>query len=226
MVSRILTFLAVALGCSISYAEEAVEIPLSEVWTANMASRHMLMTKKLTTLDPEYSSHQGSYLNSRMFQITQTLSRGDPNDTTMRPGFAILSEKREVLEQVHAALVEGQTPQVEFLQGNNISVVFFTRQIGYMHLMRIERLKGTITIEYCLEPVGSLPHLSPKVAIIPLGKLPPGEYHVKMLGFSKKPDDRKSACEPISDDLMKKLICQPFEFTIVEEADETTHSDK
>jgi hypothetical protein len=217
---RVAILLAFFLCCSVSHAKEVVEIPLNEVWVANMSSHHMPESKKLVKLEPEHYGRQGGYLDSMMYRIARTLSREKRSDTPMRPGFAVLGEGREALEQIHAILVKGETSQDRFPQGTKISAVFFTRQIGSMHLLKIERGGNTFTINYCREPTASNPAISPKVAIIPLGKLAPGKYRVNILGFSKKPDSPKSSCEPITEDRIKNQVCQPYEFEIVESASE------
>jgi hypothetical protein len=207
--------LTLVLGCSVSYAEE---ILLSEVWTANIAitSPDMVETKPLIKLEREHSRRRGGYLDSMIFQITQTLTRDQRYDTPMRQGFAVDGDGREALEEMHAILVNGQNPPDRFPQGHDTWAVFFTRQTGYLHLMRAELAGNVITIEYCREPTNSNAIVSAKVAMIPLGKLPSGRYQVTIVGFSKKPDSQKSKCEPIRDEHMKKQVCQSFEFSIFE----------
>jgi hypothetical protein len=224
MLIRILAIAVVWLCCCIGYAEEAVEIPLSEAWGLNFRE-----TKQAAHLEresnakdeyrpPTYEERSQRLINSMTYQIHRAL--GDRSRTEMRPGFAVTGEGREALEQVHAILVKGKTSQDRFPQGIKISAVFFTRRIGSMHLMKIERVGNTITINYCREPTASHPIVSPKVAMIPLGKLAPGKYRVNILGFSKKPDSPKSSCEPITEDRIKNQVCQPYEFEIVESASE------
>jgi hypothetical protein len=195
----------------------------------NMVTTDVLQTKKVPHLEPEYfgkrENRRGPSTDSMTYQLLRALD--DLSRTDMEPGFVVDGEGRKALENTFAILVQGQTARNSFEEGNEISAVLFTRVIGYMHLMQIEKTGSTITISYCLEPTAGNPIVSPKIALIPLGKLPSGEYQVEMAGFTKKPDDRKSDCEPIPDDRMKKLICQPFEFTIMNKgANETTHPDK
>lgn len=230
MVIRVSALLALFFYCSLSYAEKAVEIPLNEVW-ANMSSRYMLAAKQLAKLEPEYfgrrENRRGPFTDSMTNQIQKALSAEFPPKSIMKPGLVVMGKGREALEYTYAVLVKGQPTQDKFPKGSEISAVFFTRVIGYMHLMQIQRVGNTITISYCLEPTASNAIVSAKIAIIPLGKLPPGEYRVNIRGFSKEPDDRNSDCESIPDDRMKKLICQPFEFSIAGNGtNETTHSDK
>ena len=210
--------LVLVFCCSTGYAEEAEEIPLSEVWTANIAitSPDMVVTKQLVKLELEHSGRQDGPSDSMVSQITRTLAKDRRYDTPMRQGFAVDGEGREALEKMHAILVNDQSPPNRFPQGHDTWAVFFTRQTGYLHLMRIEVAGNVITIEYCREPTNSNAIVSAKVAMIPLGKLRSGKYQVRIVGFSKKPDSQKSRCEPIRDEHMKKQVCQSFEFSIFE----------
>jgi hypothetical protein len=214
MGGRIAILLALFLGCSVSYAEDSVEIPLSEVWSIGFRE-----TKQAAHLEPEFfgrrEDRQGSHFNSMIFQISRTLSREKHSDTAMRSGFAVLGEGREALEQIYAILVKGKTYQERFPQSSNVSAVFLTRQIGFMHLTKIERVGSIFTINYCREPTASNPIISPKVAIIPLGELAPGTYRVEILGYSKKPDSPKSPCELITEEGIKNQVCKSFEFEVV-----------
>jgi hypothetical protein len=108
MGGRIAILLVLVLGCSIGRAEEAVEIPLSEVWGLNF-----LETKPMAELERELSVRPLSYeerskrrINSMTYQIHRALK--DVPRTEMLRGFAVHGEGRESLESVHTILVKGK----------------------------------------------------------------------------------------------------------------------
>ena len=105
MVGRFSFLLAIVFCCSVSVAEEAVEIPLSEVWGMNL-----LETKPVAQLDPERHGKQNEkplspeeiavrQINSLTYQIHRSLADKSPDVRSILPGFAVLGKRWEALEE-------------------------------------------------------------------------------------------------------------------------------
>ncbi len=227
MCGRYSFFLVLVLCCSISAAKEAVEIPLSEVWGMNLPGM-----KPVAHLEPESHGKQGETLsdeergqrriNSMTYQLIRALSPDLRNEIPILPGFAVLGKGREALENAHAVLVKDQPIQNSFPEDRVVSAIFFAQVIYRLHLTRVERIGNSITIEYCLAPEASRNIVSPKLAIIPLGKLQPGKFQVNIVGFTKTRGYPQSDCKPLRDKKIEQLVCQPFEFSVLDNSEAET----
>jgi len=129
-------------------------------------------------------------------------------------GFAVRGEGRNSLPGIYDVFVKGAPPIQSFPTGTPISVVFFAPPSMPVRLNRVERTNGKITIRYMLltSNLRTRPwHLS----IIPLGKLPAGEYDVEMIrSHEREKEFNPPDFPPVPPNSERGIICQPFSFVI------------
>ena len=95
---------------------------------------------------------------------------------------------------------------------------------SFLELVSVERTGKTIEIKYRAlyykykagkESPGEAPSPSSRlVTLIPLGKLPAGQYAVKITRVPYQPADRDKVARPIPPEWEDRIVCQPFSFTI------------
>lgn len=192
MFTRSMSALALVFCCSFfSYAEDAVEIPLSEIWAQNMPG-----TRKISELEKDTPSEKWLMKEIRAKHGFGTW------EAKAGPAFAVAGTGLEALKNAHAMIAGKQPRPASFQQGHDISIIFFSLASGnYVHLTEVERNQNTIQIKYEFVPHYEK-HLTRHFAIIPLGKLPSGHFKVDIAaepfgqrfieqGFKEIPDERK-----------------------------------
>ena len=190
MFTRLLALLAFVFCCSISYAEEPMEIPLSEIWADSMPGTINIF--ELEGAQSEYPLMQE--IRAKHGFGTWTAKAG--------PAFAVAGTGQEALNNAHAVITGKQPPSKSFQQGRDTSIVFFDlASNNYVHLTKVVRDHNTIRVRYEFIPqVEEV--LTRHFAIIPTGKLPRGHYKVDIAaepfgqrfldaGFKEIPDERK-----------------------------------
>lgn len=134
------------------------------------------------------------------------------------PGFAVAGRDRDALARIHAVIVEGKKPTNEFATTDDITIVFFALRANGLRLFNASRTDDEITLHYGFLASGNLTshwHLS----LIPIGKLPPGEYKVKYLRSltlekEAQKDPRISQFGNREAGGQEKVICGDFVFKI------------
>lgn len=200
MVVRLFALLALVLYCSISHAEEPVEIPLDQIWANNMPG-----TRNIVDLDiePWFVSH-----------IREAL--GFPQkDQDAKPAFAVLGTGLDALRAAHEVLVNKKKPRDTFPPGSEVSVVFFAHETQpYVHLHKVERQGKNINIYYQF-----VPHeeevTERYIAIIPLGRLLDGKYRMNVI----RSPDAGNRLKKVSDEVARRIVCGSFSFTISEQGE-------
>jgi hypothetical protein len=133
------------------------------------------------------------------------------------PGFAVRGEGRDALQGIYNVFVKGAQPSQTFPTGMPISVVFFAPRSIPVRIDRVERTNGKITIRYMLLSDG-LPVLPWHLSIIPLGKLPTGEYDVEMLrSHEREKESNPPDFPPVPPNSERGIICQPFSFVVADD---------
>ena len=99
---------------------------------------------------------------------------------------------------------------------DEITLVVFSYPCSYFfRLKQVERDENTITVRYQFEP-----HYSPEstvhFALIPLGKLPIGDYRVKMEQLPMEKQWQEAGFLRVHDARARNLVSLPFSFTVAE----------
>jgi len=176
-------------------------------------------------------------------EIYETLFFWEPKGVNMPPGFAVVGTNLDLkaVQQMHDVLVEKQSPRHSFQAGSEITLVFFSyKPAPSTQLHRVDRAGNRIEIRYRFVPSHSGSSIHFRIApgffaLIPLGKLEAGEYHVNVMKSALirtfySPDyvpehpgqDRiiqatnDIVYKPISREEARKMVCTPFSFTVEE----------
>jgi hypothetical protein len=184
--------------CSTGFADDVVKIPLDQIWANRMPG---------TLNINDWDTHPSLILS------IQNAIGFPPKDGEADPAFAVQGESQDALREAHAVIVDKKKPRGIFPAGKKVSVVFFTHETGpYVHLYKVERRGKNIDIHYKFVPHEE-EDTERHIALIPLGKLPVGEYSVNIIR-SKKSEGSKSR-QP-SDEVARRIVCRPFSFTVSE----------
>jgi hypothetical protein len=133
-----------------------------------------------------------------------------------RPGFAVSGSGLEALKAAHAVFVEGVRPRDKFSPHDEITVVVFSELVGgRVVLQHVERKSKRIEIQYRLEP-RILQGGRINLALIPLGKLPIGEYRVDTHQLPLDEKWIKAGLKAVDAEWSRKFLCKPFNFTVAE----------
>jgi len=179
-----------------------IVIPLAEVWALGMPK-----TKDIHKLDTKKLKVPFGTLQTGPLDMLERLEK-----KRAEPGFVVNGLGQVALEEAHRKLPDGKKPETKFAGGSELSLVFFSHGLGrFCHIQEVKRTNGTIHVAYQLVPHGT-ENGSSHIALIPLGKLPVGEYQVKI---HQIPLDKKSGIPPLVGIDTTLSICQPFSFSVL-----------
>lgn len=209
MGKRIAILLALILG-SVGCAKE---IPLSETWALRMPG-----TKNVQELEPEHygKSQQGLAEEQQLEHLTQSFSHQIPQlinekakSKPIGEGFVVIGTGKQALEDIKKAL--DTTPPTTLPANEELTLFFYSRLYGsYVHLKHVARSDKTVTIEFAFV-THRTKDMTNHFALIPLGKLSPGNYEVKITPSSNK---RLSGKGWTLESAAKDFVCQPFRFLV------------
>jgi hypothetical protein len=192
-------YLAIVLAVSISSPAFGEEIPLKEIWAWGMPG-----TRDLKEFDD--SEAQKKIIQPLLNHIRESWN----NDH----GVAAQGEGLEALQHFIRIEMEGEKPDLLSADAP-VSLVFYTKHAGlFVHLQSVEQQGNRFVIRYQLVPHRervSTQHL----ALIPVGKLAPGKYVVKIeqLPIEKK---YQEAGYPERMPEQAKNVCDSFEFMVLD----------
>jgi hypothetical protein len=151
-------------------------------------------------------------------QIGSRLQFSKPGQSAAQ-AFAVAGAGKDALREAAAVMSGKKKPQTSFSANSNVSVVFFSHSFNcYVHLDKVELQPGLIVISYRFVP-HETKQMSSHFALIPIGKLPPGEVKVdiKRLPMGKTFTDAGFK-EPASS-WESQVVAQPFRFTVKGKSD-------
>jgi len=208
---------------------EIVTIPLSELWALDMPG-----TRDINELFKDPYPDKPQLQTDKTWQrlvtrIRQTLARKRSDRKAMASFAVVAGEYGEEVGLASRGLGRGEPifgdpsgmsslrPYRDgnsFFSSNKLCIVFFSYASPYpVVLDRIERRGTVIDIRYRFVP-GIPPGSTVHLAMIPLGKLPAGEYRVKI---SQSPREQKyvdAGLGRVSDEQVSRIICGPFSFQV------------
>ena len=235
MGGRVAILLALVLCCSISYAEEPVEIPLKNIWGYDRARRELEPELFLKRDTPE---RRGEYStpeklqeildkahSSLTYQIEQAMNDDvldlakarAPNDRRPAAGFAVKGRPYKAWQSVHDVVVKKRQPQSTFTIDDELSVVFFALTSGAQpHLVHCELTGKKINLDYVIPSNGRL-GIRPTLVIVPISRLPSGKYQVTPhRAQSLEPKYNDKGFESYGVGIEKAFVCRPFEFEVID----------
>lgn len=208
--SLILISVLFANVCGEMPADKPKIIPLDKVWAKNMPG-----TRDVLDLDlPRAQQVTTGRLQSIYMSWVRRAEKLKFKDLA-RPGFVVSGSGQSALLAAHAIFVKEAAPRNEFSPDEELTIVFFSEPYGGNHVRihQIERKGDHFEIQYRLEPY--LVHtLSETFALIPLGKLPPGKYHVDMRQLPSEQKFSKLGRKPVDENWSREALCKPFSFAV------------
>jgi len=191
-----------------------VSVPLKQIWAHEIPG-----TKSAFDLEPKLApglSNQELKKQSTVVRINRALAgwlQGPPKREKVGPGFAVAGSGLNALKNAHGVLVEKKRI-VAFPGDSEMSLVFFTGQSGlYVHLDEVKQSKNRFEIRYHFVTHSTF-DATTHFALIPVGKLPPGNYFVSLVKGKTVAGDHIASHKEPSASRVSKTICESFEFSI------------
>ncbi len=129
-------------------------------------------------------------------------------------GFAVKGCKVDALKGAHSVLAKDAKPSHSFSAQDTISVVFFSHMNNaFVHIESIERNGSDIEVEYRFIPRFEAQQ-TVNLALIPLGKLPPGKFNVRMVALPLEGKFIDLGIESVSSEHEARIVCRPFQFEV------------
>jgi hypothetical protein len=215
-------FVNSALFTRVVANEQPKTIPLDQIWGYNLPG-----TRDIAGIPfPEKPQGVGQTLavltREREYNIEQiriALATKSPSKTA-GAGFVLpFKVDSHTLSGVLSPLRGKPNPfQREFPEGE-FTLVFFSHPLSYYaRLRKVEKEGNEITVHYQFEP-HTTPEATVHFALIPLGKLSAGKYHVT---YKQEPIDkqyREIGFEPVHPDAAE-IVCRDFSFKVGQEREE------
>lgn len=208
MVGRFVFLVAFVYCCSVSVAEEAEEIPLSEVWALQMPG-----TQDVRELEPpKVRTKHDSLVN----QIRKQLTKGRAKDELAGQAFVVQGHGHTALVNAHDILVNHKKPKESFKAGSQLSLVFYTYSSSrYVHLSKVQVSAGSIDVHYKFVPHRTK-EMTSHFALMPLGEVPAGKYKVKLARVPLENMFVHSGFKPVDEHYIRRVICQSTMFEVKE----------
>jgi hypothetical protein len=201
--------------CSSSRAEDAVEIPLSEVWGHKIGG-----TRDIKDLEPEIDSSSLSkneiFERSMIQRIRRSLSsyRRSKNKGFAGTAFVVTGTGSEALKNAHAVLVAGHQRAESFSKDSELTLVFYCYESGrYVPLDSITREGNDITVQYHFAAHNTA-NMSTHFALIPIGKMSPGTVHINIEQLDGVGPDWGPKAAAIDPKLVRQIVCDSTSFNI------------
>lgn len=215
MTMRLFALLAILFCCSTSYAEEAVEIPLSEIW-----GHKSFGTRDIKDLEPSIDTSSLSkdevFQRSLVQQIRRSLNsyRRHKNKGNAGTAFVVTGTGSEALKNAHAVLVEGRKRSESFSKDSELTLVFYCYEYGrYVRLDNVSQSGSNVKIRYHFI-AHNTGNMSTHFVLIPLGKMPAGTLQIDIEQLPGEGPDWGPKAAEISGELLRSLVCRPTTFTI------------
>lgn len=215
MIARSFLLLAVVLGCSVCHGDEAVEIPLSEIWGYRIPG-----TRNIEDLEPETNSssltREESLRGSLVHQIRRSLNsnRRHQNQRLAGASFVVVGTNSEALKNAHAVLVAGESRSETFSKNDELTLVFYCYEYGrYVRLDNVLREENEIRVQYHFLAHNTL-NMSTHFALIPLGKMSSGTVNVRIEQLSEEGPDWGPSATAIDPDMLRQIVCSSATFKI------------
>jgi hypothetical protein len=201
-----LSFVAVVTSGAVS--AEPIEIPLMDILAHEMPG-----TLDIRQLTKRIDANMLDATFEHMYARAERLQfKG-----LARPGFAVSGSGLSAFRAAHAVLTGNEKAKNEFLSRNETTIVFFSEPISRYGVQIRTITRKVETVEICYELVPDLSHGSHvNFALIPIGKLPAGNYHVGMRQLPRKMNkiETRLGFKPINEEWSRNFLCKPFDFIV------------
>jgi len=212
-----------AAGGGCSREEPSIEIPLNKIWAVEMPG-----TKDVRKLEPIHfgaatrqlpqNEQTKLLISSLKFQIFQAIYNRQKKGEPIGPGFTVAGKGKEALESVHGILKNG-VPIPSSISTNAEATLFFYGALNgqYLQLKKVYIEKRQMILQFQLVPHMTM-EMTQHFALIPLGKLPIGNYTVTIKQVLTEKEINNP--NPMMDasyfqKKRKEWVCQDFQFAVV-----------
>ncbi len=182
----------------------AEEIPLKSVWAFRMPG---------TSPMSDVVRGDGSIPQEAMLlnEIRRRLLF-DPSLDKAEPMFAVVGTGMEALREAHRVIVSEEAPRDSFSPTDTLTLVFFSYDFGsFVGVHRVQVNGNDIDVHFDFTLHDSA-MTTQHIALIPLGKLKPGQYQVSTKYVSR--DISKAAPERGLSKFVKTIVATPFAFSV------------
>jgi hypothetical protein len=212
-------------------AANTLEVPFDQIWGFNLSpGMHEMSASKKNdnprsdpSVPPTPESVQRAWELSSwvapegplLEPIIRSL-KWVPVDRKTDSGFAVSGRDMGALQAAYDVLISHKSIQNTFAQDSEISLIFFASPVGEPLVFDSVTRDGSI-IELKYHLVYSQVHDSwPSFAIIPVGKLPSGNYEVRITRLRIEQKMNGAIMPPLGPEWEGRIACQPFSFTVKE----------
>jgi hypothetical protein len=199
---------------------EVITIPLDQIWAYQMPGTH-----DIRELEPEVFGavakgiSREEIVRREKASLFNRIGSRIPiarEGVIVQPCFAVLGDGLEALRNAQAELTSQQEPAQSFSSNSQLSIFFFSYSFGqYVHLDHVKRRGKTIQIAYRFVP-HQTKQLTAHFALIPLGKLAPGEYRVDIVRLPLDQTYIERGFKSVDPRWNAQVVCRPFSFTVTE----------
>jgi hypothetical protein len=191
-----------AVAClSVAHADEAVTIPLSDMWAYEDPAIQSTASIDPPADDAPLSQEIGITLNPASMQEKP------------KSAFIVTGSPSEALIKAHEVIVKKQPTQSEFATDEPLTLVFMSYSDFHMSLKPVELRKGNpneIVVKYFVKMSGR-GDAQEYFALIPLGKHQAGSYRVIVKQVPGTTDGRPNVPQPI---IPRAVVSPGFSFEI------------
>jgi hypothetical protein len=159
-----------------------------------------------------------------LYYMGLPIPSGFPKHENMAPGFAVIGQGVDALAAAHNVLVNQEPISKVFSENADLSLVFFAREDSWGVVIECVARNGKeIDIVYHREPHRTPVSGGSQFALIPIGRLPAGEYKVRCRpGQMPKPLSDLGFEDTYLHNATDWRICQPFQFRVTASANPST----
>jgi len=197
--------------------QDLVNIPLDQIWALDMPG-----TRDVRDLEPDFSkqrlSNKEMIHRSMIEQIRRAhnANHWPKGNENAGPGFVVEGIDLESLTQARDVFLEKQKRYETFPAGTDFTIVFYAYETGvYVHLDKVIRDDNIINVHYHFT-THSTAYVTSHFALIPVGKLPPGSYQIKMVQrpVQAQPGDGWASTTPVKPEFVDRFVCKSFQFEV------------
>jgi len=193
--------------------EKSIEIPLKQIWAADMPD-----TRNIRELEPRTPGDRRKFgplmtgIHKELMQDNERWGRPDAGRAFVVPGKDI-----EALNYAYDIVFGSHWEGPKVVAAKEVSLVFFARQSGqYVHVEKVQREGMVITVQYRFVAHRNR-NRTAHFALIPLGSLRPGEYDVRTVQLPVRyhPNEQGPVfLPPLEEKRVMRTVSQPFSFKV------------
>lgn len=194
-------------------SENAVVIPLKDIWGHKLAGTKDVYELETNREQQRQMDREELLKHSPVLRIGRALSHYQKNKPA-GDGFVVKGFDNNALLQVDAVFAEQANRIDDFVTQDDLTLCFFSHSTGrYVALDQVVREGTEIIVKYHFAAHNSR-DMSYHFALIPLGKLPAGDYHVEMKQLPGTGPAWGPPAPPIDPERVKQLVCGSFDFKV------------